>query len=255
MGIMDMFRTAVQLNTAPVVGSQSAPTPGNIPPTAPTSGVTTPGTAPNGTNPGTTTTVDPNAPPTPLADFADIWKDAPTDPNAPPKDSSVFGNVDPNKLLEAAKKINFAEAATPEQKAAILAGGEEAVKAMIEVVNQTAQRSYAQSAYASTRMVETAIAKAREQFAAELPQLIKKTNVSNSLREDNPIFSNPAVAPIMDALETRLTIKYPNASASEITNMAKAYVEQLGTSFAPKAPEPKLPKGSRVEEDWGKFLE
>lgn len=256
MGIMDVFRNAVQSAAPTGPGTQgNPPTPGNIPTTTPTTGVTTPGAAPNGTNPGTGTVSDPNAAPTPFADFADLWKDAPIDPNAPPKDSSMFGNIDPAKLLEAAKKINFAEAATADQQTAIMAGGEGAVKAMMEVMNSVAQRSYAQSAYASTRMVETAMAKAREQFTAELPQLIKKTNVSNSLREENPIFSNPAVAPIMDALESRLTIKYPTASASEITGMAKAYVEQMGTSFAPKAPEPKLSKGARADEDWGKFLE
>ena len=88
----------------------------------------------------------------------------------------------------------------------------------------------------------------------ELPQHIKRQTVTDALRSENPIFSNPAVAPIISALEAQMTVKYPNATAPEITAMAKQYVEALGSSFA-KKPEPKLSGDGKDkgEIDWSTF--
>lgn len=235
------------------------PTPGNIPSGTPTTGVTTPGAAPNGVLPaagadgtnGTPTT-------TPFDTFKDLWKNDPVDPNAPAP--GVFGTIDPKKFMEAAGKIDFSKSVTPEQLTAIAGGGEGAMAAFAQAMNKVAQGVYAQSAFATTKIVEQALSKSKEAFLAELPQHIKKQTVTDSLRAENPIFSNPAVQPIISALEAQMTVKYPNATAPEITAMAKTYVEALGISFAPK-PVPNNAtgntggKGSKGETDWSKFLE
>jgi hypothetical protein len=246
MGILDIFGSAKPAPAAP-----APTTPGNIPATAAPSAPAQPNTAPNGTVPAQPVTAAP-ADTTPLADFKDIWQTAPVDPNAPAKPASVFGDVDPKKFMEAAGKIDFSKAVTPEQLQAIAAGGEGAMKAFAESMNKVAQGVYAQSAFASTKIVENALAKSRESFLSELPTHIKQQQVSSTLRDSNPIFSNPAVQPIISALEVQMTQKYPNATATEITNMAKQYVEQLGAAFVPKPAEAPGSKDSGT--DWEKFL-
>ena len=263
-GIMSMFSnvfgsganaqpnpTAPAPAAAPNPGNPAGP--GNIPPAAASTGATTPGAAPNGQIPPT----DPNAPADPATAFAQfdkLWENAPTDPNAPP--SGVFGNVDPKKFMEAAGKIDFSRVVTPEQLQSISAGGEAAQAAFAAALNSVAQGVYAQSAFATTKIVEQALNKSKETFLSELPTHIKKQTVTDSLRAENPIFSNPAVQPIISALEAQMTVKYPNATAPEITQMAKQYVEALGSSFAPK---PKAldggPKNKKGETDWSSFLE
>jgi len=227
--------------------------PGNLPATAAPTGATPNGAAPNGQIPP----VDPNAladPATAFAQFDKLWETAPTDPNAPP--SGIFGNVDPKKFMEAAGKIDFGKVITPEQLQSISAGGEGAMAAFAAAMNSVAQGVYAQSAFATTKIVEQALNKSRESFLSELPTHIKKQTVTDSLRAENPIFSNPAVQPIISALEAQMTVKYPNATAPEITQMAKQYVEALGSSFAPKPKlDPGAPKNKKGETDWSSFLQ
>ena len=261
-GIMSMFSNL--FSGSPSTGNQPNPTtpvqpnpttPGNIPANTSNTGNVTPGTAPNGVVPPT----DPNNPnpvidqsTTPFADFKDLWKNDPVDPNAPAP--GVFGNVDPKKFMEAAGKIDFSKVVTAEQLAAINSGGEAATKAFAQAMNSIAQSVYAQSAFATTKIVEQALNKSKESFLAELPQHIKKQTVTDSLRSENPIFSNPAVQPIISALEAQMTVKYPNATAPEITKMAKQYVEALGTSFSPKPVVDPKESTKKGETDWSTFL-
>lgn len=262
-GVMSMFSNLLSGSAngqppaqAPANGQGTqgtAPNPGNIPSNAPNSGVSNANSAPNGTLPGTENT-NPKPEATPLDQFSELWKNEPTDPNAP-KSNGIFNNVDPKKFMEAAGKIDFTKVITPEQLQAISTGGEGAVQAFASALNSVAQTTYAQSAFAATKITEQAMARARENLLAELPQHIKKQTVSDNLRAENPVFQNPAVQPIISALEAQLTVKFPQASAGEITTMAKQYVEALGSSFAPKPPASTGGKpGSREETDWSTFL-
>lgn len=258
-GIMNLFNSAFGRDGGTPAAAPATPgqvgtpaTPGNIPANSPTTGATPNGTAPNGIVPLATNPDGTPLTPTPFADFQDLWKTTPTDPNAPAP--GVFGNIDPKKFMEAAGKIDFSKAVTPEQLTAISAGGDAAQAAFAAAMNTVAQGVYAQSAFATTKIVEQAINKTKDSFLAELPQHIKKQTVTDSLRSENPIFNNPAVAPIISALEAQMTVKFPNATAPEITAMARQYVEQLGTSFAPKPATPAAEKGKKAETDWSEFL-
>lgn len=253
-GIMSVFSNMFgsQAPVAPATPGVQAPanTPGSIPPTAPNTGAVAPSTAPNGVIP-----VAPKPDATPLDQFADLWKNEPTDPNAP-QSAGIFGNVDPKKFMEAAGKIDFTKVVTPEQLQQITAGGEDAMKAFASALNSVAQTTYAQSAFAATKITEQAVNRARDSFLAELPQHIKKQVAGDSLRKENPVFSNPAVAPIISALESQLAVKYPQASSNELTEMAKKYVEALGTSFGPKPQSPQDTSGIKGSKDfdWDAYL-
>lgn len=256
-GIMSMFQNVFSGGNQPTPApnaNPNPPTPGNIPDGTPNSGGTPNGAAPNGVLPNP----DPNAKPaeaTPFADFAELWQPVKTDPNAPAPQSGVFGEIDPKKFQEAAGKIDFGKVVSPEMLAAISAGGEGAQQAFVTAMNKIAQGVYAQSAFATTKIVEQALNKSKESFLSELPTHIKKQTVTDSLRAENPIFNNPAVAPIISALEAQMTVKYPNATAPEITAMARQYVEQLGTSFAPKPKAESSAKKGKGETDWSTFLQ
>ena len=106
-------------------------------------------------------------------------------------------------------------------------------------------------------MVEQAVAKAREQFNADIPAHVKKLQVSDTLRQENPVFNHPAASPILGAIESQLTVKYPNASASEITTMAKQYLEGFATAVtapaAAKAATAAAAVKAKSETDWSNF--
>jgi len=221
---------------APAAPAQEQAAPGNIP--------AAPAVAATPENPSA---------PEPLAEFKDLW--APTENPAVPN-ASLFSGIDPNKIMEAAKGTDFTKLITQESLQAIGQGGDAAMAAFSQSLNQVAQGVYAQSAMATTKIVEAALAKQRESLVSELPGLYKKHAVSDALRSDNPVFNNPAVQPIIAALEAQLSLKYPQATTS-VRTQAQKYVEALGGALNPTTanqPNPATTQAKANEPDWSTFL-
>lgn len=247
MNIMNLFRS----EPAPATPATPTTPAANSPSQAANPGTPLPGTqasdktAPNG--------VVPTA--SPLDSFKDIWQ-TPDNAKADPS-PEVFANVDPQKLMESASKIDFKKVISAENLQAISSGGEAAVTAFAEAMNKVAQTVYAQSAFATTKIVDQALAKAQEGYDTRLPALIKKLSVNENLQDQNPLLSNPALTPLVSALSEQLVRKNPNATASEIQQQVNDYFAALGTSFAPKPPEtPASRAASKAakQEDWSAFL-
>jgi hypothetical protein len=262
MDIMSLFRGATpQPAATPAPATQGGPTqvanPGQPLPGTQASSAT----APNGVVPtqGATglegITPNPAQPTSPLDTFKDIWQ-TPANSQGNPS-PAMFANVDQAKLMDSARKVDFAKAVTPEQLQAIGAGGEGAVQAFAQAMNNVAQTVYAQSAFATTKIVDQALAKAQESFDARLPSMVKKFSVNENLQTENPLLSNPALTPLVSALSEQLVRKNPNATSSEIQQQVNDYFAALGTTFAPKAPEtPASRAAARAakQEDWSAFL-
>lgn len=219
----------------------SPSTPGNIPDTT---------QLPSGNNP-TIPAGAGGAPDTPLADFATLWESDPKQ-QAP---ANVLGNVDPAKLMKAAQGTDFAKAIPKELMAKIQAGGQEGVEASMQAMNMMSQTVYANSALATTKIVEQALQRQQAAFEAKLPSIIKQHTVSDTLRSENPMFSNPAVQPLISALEAQLAIKHPGATSSELTSMAKQYIEGVGIAFSPAKTPTAQEAAQSGEQDWSKFFE
>ena len=195
------------------------------------------------------TPVVPETPSSPLDQFKSLWE-----PNATPQvdgtlPANMFANADPAKMLEAARKVDFSKSIPPEVLAKITAGGPDAAAAFASALNDVSQRAYAQSSFASTKIVEAALAKFQEGLDSRLPSQIKKHQVSDTIRESNPALMHPAAAPILEAMQSQLTVKYPNATVNEIKDMAAQYL----TAFNSVANPPKK-EVTPANEDWGKFF-
>lgn len=202
------------------------------------------------------TTVTPTVTPpanenvSPMDAFKDIWQ-TPSDTNVDTTlPSNMFAAVDPAKMLESARKVDFAKTISPEVLSKITAGGPEAAQAFAAAMNDVSQRAYAQSSFAATKIVEQALTKFEEGMNNRLPGQVKKLQVSESLRESNPALSHPAAAPIVEALQAQFTVKYPNASATEIRQMATDYLTGFAGAVLPKPAE----KATPASEDWEGFF-
>ena len=255
MSIFSSLFGAAPATPAPAAqpaGTPGAGQPGNIPPTASADTASSAGTAPNGAVPAGSAAAPDGGAVSPLDQFKDLWQ-----PNANPEAPQPLINVDSKSLAEAAKKTDFSKMIQPEQLQAIAQGGEAGVAAFAAAMNQVAQGVYAQSAFATTKIVEQAVNKAREQFQNDIPAHVKRLNVSENLRSENPALSHPAAAPVLGALEQTLTQKHPNASSSEITQLAKQYLTSLGEAFtAPQtaANAATVEAGKPKDTDWSSYL-
>ena len=196
----------------------------------------------------------PTVPATPLDPFKDVWQTAKTPEGS--ETQGMFANLDPQKLMESARKVNFSGALTPENMQKIQAGGQEAITALTESLNSVAQTVYAQSALATTKIVEQALNKQKEQYAAELPGMVKRHSTSESLLSNNPLLQNPAIQPLVGALQEQLIRKNPNATGAEIQQQVMDYFAALGNTFAPKPAAPSASQKKAAEaEDWDKFFQ
>lgn len=224
-----------QVQTAPQTPAQ----PGNLPvqnnnpasatnPTAPASSVAATNNTPNN---GAAT---PDAPQG-LDAFKDMWNL--TDEEKPKDPVSPFATVTPEAIQKVAGNTDFSKVVTPEMMTAISAGGEQAAAAMIQAMNAVAQQTYAQSAQASMRLIENALSTQREQLTAELPNLVKQQNVSDSLRNSNPIFAHPAASPMLQALQQQMQLKNPTATAEQIKQKAEEYLVSFATAVVPQKPQ------------------
>jgi hypothetical protein len=239
-------QTAAHVATgAPVNAPPGSQTPGNTSSTLGTEANVN--VAPNGVIPKQEEKKDES----PLAQFNSLWEPAKT---PAPGSTPVSFNADPAKLMEAAGKIDFAQVVTPALIADITAGGEKAAAALVQSLQKVAQTVYAQSAFASTKIAEKAVADARTSFEASLPSLVRKQGLGESLAQDNPALNSPAVRPIIEAIQTQLATKYPNATETELLGMAKEYMSAASNAMSPTA-KVTTTKGKGGEDyDWSKFL-
>jgi hypothetical protein len=210
-------------------------TPGNNPaqnpaPAAPASSAVT---APNGAIPADGNKPGDQSPPD---KFSKLWDPAEPDQNKQ-GDPTPSNQLTPEKMLEAASKVDFRKALNPELITKLQSGGAEAVEATLALMNQTAQQVYGQSVVVSQKLVERAVEQATERFAAQIPGLVKGQAARESLLSDNPAFKDPKVAPIVGAVQQQLQAKYPQASAAEISQMARDYFKEAAGVFSsdPKA--------------------
>jgi len=195
--------------------------------------------------------VVPNTPPSPLEKHKDLWQPIKTEEGAPTSNSP-----DPNKIMEAASKVDFTKILNKEALAKVQAGGEEAVQAMATLLNQTAQVVYGQSTVAASKIVEQALAQAEQKFADKVPSLVNQKAAEAKLLTQNKALANPAVAPIVNMIQGQLALKYPNATSDELTEMAMEMMQGAAQVFSPSPVADKTAdKAKKSADDWSDYLE
>lgn len=239
-------------------GAKHQPTPGvavQVPgaPVNPAIPITSPDSATAAANgvvpPGTNTEVpNPNAG---LDSFVDLWKNAPVDPNAPVDDGTVFGKVNGDDLRKAASNMDFTKSVPVELQARIAAGGEDGVKASMEAMAHVSRETYAQASFATTKLIEQAIAKNNAKLESKLPSALRNHN-TESLIKENPVLSHPAAAPMVAGLVSQFQTKYPDASPAEIKAHAEAYFTQFAGSLMQSQQSATNP--TEADTDWGKWV-
>lgn len=249
MNPFSLFTQAPAAQPAAQPATQPATQPASVSanPTVPSASNTPVATA---TNPDGS--VNPHATASPLDKFQDLWKN---DPNAPKPAEPFSFNSDPAKLMEAAKTVDFTKVLTPELQKRIQAGGADGQQAVVEAMNLTSQMSFAQAAHASSKITEAALQQMETRFQDMLPTLIKKHSAQDSLRSTNPLMTNPAMAPMIQALQSQFTGKFPQATVTEINQYVNDYLNGAADMITSQRTPATDGKPVKKEEDWGKFFE
>ena len=236
MNIADMFRNT--FSTTPAVNP-------NIPQQQPGqfSAQQPPGVTGDPFQPGTNPSDPPKPPPTqleqaPLVDYKDLFNIEKPANGVEPFGPLKFA-IDPTKVNQAAGQLDFTKSLSPELLSQINKGGPEAMSAMLTAMNVIGQQAFAQAAMAGAKVTESAIEAGRNNIKGELPSLVRSHNINSALREDNPLFSNPATQPMLEMLADQMQRKFPNATPQEIQNHARKYLVDFSSEVGKVYTDPK----------------
>lgn len=196
--------------------------------------------APNGVVPE-------NSAESPLDKFKDLWQ-----PNENKQEEAPQG-IDPAKLLEAASKVDFTKHLDQATLAKVSAGGEEAIAALVAVLNKSSQSVYGQSMVTTAKIVEQAVRQAEESFAAKLPEVMRNQGAKDKVFDENPAFAHPAIKPLIEAQMQQLAVKFPKASTAELTALAKESLTGMANMINPPKADASAPKTSK-DEDWASYF-
>lgn len=228
-----------------LMGRAQAPAPAPAP-------ATTPAAQAPEQPPATTPTLPAAIPTDPAAlaaSVANLW-DTTADPAAPAPFSL---GVTTEGLQQLAQSIDVTASIPAELKAAIAAGGQGALDAMIQLQNHTAQQMFARNAAVSNALVEQAVKKMQEGANEAIDRRIKSLNVADTTFANNPALKDPLVAPIVASLQQRAIQKYPQATSAEINALVNAGLAQLGNALNP-APVAAAKTNGNEEQDWLTWL-
>jgi hypothetical protein len=195
----------------------------------------------------------------PLDKFKDLWQ-PPTGADGkpkPPKEKAI--NIDPAKIFEFAGKQDFKKFVKPETFAAIAKGGDEGAAAFQQAIQDIGSSTFASAITASSQMMQAALEKQASTFEAGLPELFKKYSLKENLGNKNPVLKHAAAKPIVDALQSVLAQKYPDASAADLQTTAEEFLTTFASSISGKSTTDDAAAtggkgGKRKSEDWSSFL-
>lgn len=251
MGLFDIFSTpAAPAQPAAVATPVAAPTPAPTPATVDPGGIpatvdptATPAAGINPANPA-----DVQVPNSPMAEFANLWDTPTIDPNATTPEKP------PVLTAEAVQKVvanaNFAGSITPELMTTIAAGGEEAKTAMMAIVNSATQQAVTQAIMAGSKLNEQAIAAAITEAKAGVPELLRAQQAAAHLKDLNPLFANPAMAPVADAVRSQLLQKFPSDTPAQTSEKVNSFMTSMAEQFTPK----EVISSSTQDVDWEAFM-
>lgn len=248
MSISDLFKSLSGIQTSPASAPKQEPS-GTLPGVNPSSAEqntrvhTSEGTAVNGVLPAGQVADNKTSP---VDQFSKLWENDQVDPNAEVPNN--WFNIDPAKLHESASKSNFTKSISPELLAKVAAGGEDAIAAFTQAFQAFGADMYTQQTLTSAKMMEQALAQAEQKFGSKVPSMVKAQQVKSAMT--NEAYKNPAFAPILDAVQSRIIQKFPNATASEVETMVTSYMDNFAKTVAPTKQAEQTPQTNPTTDNW-----
>lgn len=208
-------------------------------------------TVPNGNEPAANPNPQTQQTQSPTDNFKDLWSNVTQPTNQAPN-----FKLNPEQLAQVTGKMDFTKSVSRDDLAKIAQGGEGAIEALGNVLNTFGREVFGASAQFSSHMTESGYQSASRVIDSGLPSAIKRQLTEQHIYESNPKLKDPALQPLVGAIQSQFTQKYPNASAAEINNLVSQYMtEVVAGAFAKEAPAPTSQQTSNsAAADFSSFL-
>lgn len=185
----------------------------------------------------------------PNNNFADLWK------MEPAQQASQGPNfkLNPQQLQTAVSSMDFAKNVSQEDMQKIFAGGQDAMQAFSNVLNQFGRNLFSTNAQFSSNLVESGYNASQQSLQSGLPSMVKKQFSQQELFQANPKLRDPALQPLVLAIQSQITEKFPSASPSEVNSMVEQYFNKtVAGAFTQDTPQQQQ-SGPR-NDDFSSFL-
>ena len=159
----------------------------------------------------------------------------PVVPNLPALGSGINFNLDMGKLDTHFATVDFTKGIAPELFSSVAAGGDQALAALPQIINAAVRQAVLTSAQSTAQLVKGTVTNADSNIASLVQAEIKRMGLLNT-GQQNPVYSNPMYAPIVEMVQKQVLQKFPNASSEDLAKSVDNYFKKMGTDLNPSAP-------------------
>jgi len=172
-----------------------------------------------------------NAPASPLDAYAVLWQNQPTQAQADPLSAEVvpMGAEQLQALQQRVNSVNFLSGVKPEAVTAALSGD---ATAFASVINSAVQQAMMQAVRVNGAMLNAGLNQRTQDIMKALPSNVHQALTSSQLRQELPIFNNPAAAPLLSALEQNLALNQPGITPAQAAQIAKSYLQEFAAEIS-----------------------
>lgn len=191
--------------------------------------------------------------------YGDLWQltKEETERTNKPQFEAFGADVTPEKIIEAARKVDFTNSIPKDIMEKILAGDQ---ASLLQAINNVGQSAYAQSAMTSVNAAREVADKQNAHWQTQLPGLVRELTQRNELGEDNPLANDPATKPMYDMMLKQFQTKYPEATSEQLRTHTTSYLKQFVLKAGGTLPEPakedpkKIPTTISGDDSWNGFF-
>lgn len=188
-------------------------------------------TVPQGNEPSMAPKPGEQAQPSPTDKFKDLWNTT----NQGTGTQAPNFKLSQEQLSKVTSGMNFGSSVSREDLAKIAQGGQEAVEALGNVLNAFGREVFSTSAQFSSHLTEAGYNTASKIIDNGLPGAIKSHLTQEQLFNSNPQFRDPALQPLVGALQAQFQAQRPNATPTEIQDLVHEYMNTVVVgAFKPK---------------------
>lgn len=191
-----------------------------------------------------------------LDNFKDIFKiptddkGQPTVPNTNPLADPIM-SVDPQKLREAAGKMDFTRGLEPELLQKAMSGQDP--QAFMQVLNSVAQNGFSTALAATATMQNQALSTYHTRLDGTLASRVRDVQISQAAPK-NPALAHPSAQPVLSAIRQSVAAANPHLSPEKVAETAENYFVAMAADMQAANEKSQPQTKSAGETDWMALL-
>lgn len=170
----------------------------------------------------------------PMAGFSGMWEALAKQREAQAAGTAQSVALTPEQVAQAAANANFAGNIDPNLAAVALGGGEGAVQALAQIINQASRNAFAQAVAASSGIAERAASAQRQQIQGQLPTLVKDAQFQDQLLGAMPQLNNPTMQPMVEIIRAGIAANNPTFTPSQLAEKTREFLAGFASVTAPQ---------------------